>query len=90
MAIIDGKSIRELTGKVISAKGTKTLTVAVDRVKMHALYKKRYTTTKKYYVHDEKEQAKEGDVVRIRETRPMSKTKRWLFIEVIQAAQIAA
>ena len=90
MAIIDGKSIKELVWKVISSKGDKTLTVAVDRVKMHPLYKKRYTVTKKYYAHDEDNIANEWDIIKIRETRPMSKTKRWLFVEVIEKAQIAA
>lgn len=90
MAIIDWKSIKELVWKVISNKGNKTLTVAVDRVKMHPLYKKRYTVTKKYYAHDEDNTANEGDVVTIRETKPMSKTKRWLLVEVLDKAQIAA
>lgn len=90
MAIIDWKSIKELVWKVISNKGDKTLTVAVDRVKMHPLYKKRYTVTKKYYAHDEDNTANEGDVVKIRETKPMSKTKRWLLVEIVDKAQIAA
>ena len=85
MVVIGDKNIKELTGKVLSSKGDKTITVAVDRVKMHPLYKKRYTVTKKYYAHDEANTSKEGDVVRIRETRPMSKLKRWLFIEVIES-----
>lgn len=90
MVIINWKSIKELTGKVVSSKGQKTITVAVDRVKMHPLYKKRYTVTKKYYAHDEDNTALEGDIVTIRETRPISKTKRWLFIEVVHKAQVAA
>jgi small subunit ribosomal protein S17 len=57
---------------------------------MHPLYKKRYTVTKKYYAHDEDNTALEGDIVTIRETRPISKTKRWLFIEVVHKAQVAA
>lgn len=88
MAIIGDKNIRELVGKVVSAKTDKTLTVTVDRVKMHPLYKKRFTVTKKYYAHDESNTAKEGDIVKIRETKPMSKLKRWLFVEVVEAATV--
>lgn len=86
MAIIGDKNIKELIGKVISNKTDKTLTVAVDRVKMHALYKKRFTVSKKYCVHDEENKAAEGDTVKIRATKPMSKTKRWVLIDIIEKA----
>jgi small subunit ribosomal protein S17 len=88
MAIIDGKSIKQLTGKVVSDKGDKTITVAVDRVKIHPLYKKRFTVTKKYYAHDADNTAHIGDMVKIQEAQPMSKMKRWKLIEVIEKAAI--
>lgn len=86
MVVIGQKNIKELTGKVISAKMAKSLVVAVERVKNHPLYRKRYTITKKYYAHDENNQAQEGDIVRIRESKPMSRLKRWMLIEVVKKA----
>ncbi|HMY80733.1 MAG TPA: 30S ribosomal protein S17 [Candidatus Absconditabacterales bacterium] len=74
----EGKNIKELTGTVISAKADKTLVVEVKRVTMHPLYKKRFTVKKKYYVHDENNVHKEGDVVTFLQTRPLSKLKRWI------------
>jgi len=68
---------RKLTGEVISDKMDKTVVVRVDRVKIHKKYKKRYTVSKKYKVHDEKNELKEGDMVTIIECRPISKNKRW-------------
>lgn len=64
----------------------KTIVVKVERVKMHSLYKKRFTVSKNYYAHDESNTAHEGDVVRIRACRPYSKTKRWMLIEVVTQA----
>ncbi len=86
MVIIGDKNIKELTGKVVSAKMHKSLVIAVERVKNHPLYRKRYTITKKYYAHDENSEAHEGDIVRIRETKPMSKLKRWTLIEIVKKA----
>ena len=86
MVVIGDKNIKELVGKVVSNKMQNTITVAVNRVKMHPLYKKRYTVTKKYYAHDQEQQANIGDVVKIRETKPMSKRKRWNLIEVVEKA----
>jgi small subunit ribosomal protein S17 len=57
--------------------------VLVKAVKVHPLYKKRFVVRKKYYAHDAKNVSKVGDVVRIREMTPMSKTKKWLMVEVI-------
>ena len=62
----------------------KTIVVAVKSVKQHPLYRKRYTTKKKYYAHDDANTAMIGDVVKIRLDRPISKTKRWTLIEVVQ------
>lgn len=71
---------RRFNGEVISDKMNKTILVRVDTVKVHRKYKKRYTVSKKYKVHDEKEQYKEGDKVVFVECRPISKTKRWRVI----------
>jgi len=83
MAIIWNKNIKEFVGVVISDKTDKTRVVSVVSVRMHPLYKKRFTVKKKYYVHDPKNKSKQGDDVKIRETTPVSKTKRWLLIDVM-------
>jgi small subunit ribosomal protein S17 len=64
-------------GKVESAKGNKTVVVSVETVKVHPKYKKRYTQSRRYQVHDEKNQAKVNDWVKFIECRPISKTKKW-------------
>lgn len=88
MAIIANKNIKELIGKVSSTKMEKTLVVEVDKVKMHSLYKKRFIKTKKYYAHVEADaNVTEGDVVRIQESKPTSKLKRWKFIEIVKKHQ---
>ena len=74
-------------GKVVSAKQQRTLVVAVERRVSHPLYGKQVARTKKYYAHDEENQAKEGDMVRIMETRPLSKTKRWRLVEIVEHAR---
>ena len=66
----------EKVGQVVSTKMQKTIVVAVEMRKAHAKYKKIMRTTKKFYAHDEQSSARMGDVVRIRETRPLSKLKR--------------
>jgi len=73
--------IKRFTGVVISAKGEKTAVVKVDSAKINQKYKKRYTVSKKYQVHDEKNSCKEGDKVTFIECRPLSKNKRWRIIE---------
>lgn len=83
MAIIGNKSIKELVGTIVSDKNSKSRTVLVRSVKMHPLYKKRFVVNKKYYVHDETNMSKEWDKVRIRETKPVSKTKKWNVMEVL-------
>lgn len=72
------------TGKVVSAKMDKTIVVSVERRIAHELYGKFIKRSKKYYVHDEKNEAKEGDTVRIQETRPLSKLKSWRLLDIIQ------
>lgn len=84
MAIIGGKSIKELEGVVVSDKNDKTRTVLVRTVKKHALYKKRFVVTKKFYVHDEENKSKEGDTVLIREGKMFSKNKRWALVKIIK------
>ena len=70
--------MRTITGTVVSTKMDKTVVVSVDSYKSHAKYQKRYKTTKKFYAHDEANSCKQGDVVTIVETRPLSKLKRWM------------
>lgn len=77
-------------GLVISDKMDKTITVQVDRVAFHPIYKKMLRQATKFKVHDEKEAAKIGDTVKIQETRPLSKTKRWRLIEVVKKADAAS
>src|SRR5436853_5974983 len=75
---------KERLGEVISNKMTKTIIVRVERRFPHPKYKKVVTGYKKFYAHDEKGEAKVGDRVRIEETRPLSKLKRWRLIEVVK------
>lgn len=72
------------TGVVVSDKADKTVTVVVERRFAHPLYGKGVSRNKKYHAHDENNEYKVGDVVRIMETRPLSKTKRWRVIELIE------
>ena len=67
-------------GIVSSSKMDKTIVVTVDAYKSHPKYKKRFKVTKKFYAHDEDNKFKEGDVVTIKETRPLSKMKRWEIV----------
>ena len=75
------------TGAVVSANSEKTIAVRVDRRTQHVRYKKVITRSKKFHVHDERNEAKVGDTVRIRETRPLSKLKRWRLVEIIRRAE---
>jgi len=77
-----------LVGRVVSAKNDKTITVLVETYRKHPLYGKRVKYSKKYTVHDENNKAKEGDTVRIRSTRPLSKTKRYELDEILIEAVI--
>jgi small subunit ribosomal protein S17 len=71
-------------GVVVSDKQDKTVTVLVERRFPHPLYGKAQTRTKKYHAHDENNEFQVGDVVRIQETRPLSKTKRWRVLELLE------
>lgn len=76
------------TGRVVSDKMDKTITVVVETYKKHSLYGKRVKYSKKFKAHDEQNAAKIGDVVRIMETRPLSATKRFRLLEVVEKAVI--
>src|SRR6516164_1556351 len=75
---------KERVGEVVSNKMTKTIVVRVERRFPHPVYKKVVTGYSKFYAHDEKSEAKVGDRVRIEETRPLSKTKHWRLVEVVE------
>jgi len=74
----------EKVGRVVSDKMDKTVVVSVDSVRRHPLYHKRITRSKKFVAHDESNACKPGDLVRIEETRPMSKRKRWIVREIVE------
>ena len=75
------------TGKVVSSKMAKSIVVAIERKVAHPLYKKYFKRTTKFYVHDEKNEAGVGDTVKIMETRPLSKLKRWSLVEIVTKAK---
>ncbi len=75
---------KERIGIVVSNKMDKTIVVAVERKQRHPKYGKFIKLTKKFYAHDEKNECSEGDIVKIMETRPLSKTKRWRLVEIIE------
>jgi small subunit ribosomal protein S17 len=74
-------------GKVVSNKMQKSITVAIERKVPHPLYKKYFRQTSKLMAHDEKNEAAIGDTVKIMETRPMSKQKRWRLVQVVEKAK---
>ena len=74
-------------GVVRSDKMTKTITVTVERKVKHPIYGKFVKKTTSFHAHDEKSEAKVGDVVKIMETRPLSKTKRWRLVEIVEKAK---
>ncbi len=75
---------KELIGKVVSNKMKKTIVVEVTRKKSHALYGRVISIRKKFYAHDEKNEAHVGDFVRIEESRPLSRLKRWTLKEIVR------
>ena len=77
---------KERVGLVVSDKMDKTITVAVERLVSHRLYKKAVRRTVKFHAHDQENQCHVGDLVRIRETRPLSKSKRWRLVEIVKRA----
>ncbi len=78
---------KERTGVVISTKMDKTITVIAKFKEKHPIYGKFVSKTKKYHAHDEKNESNVGDTVKIMETRPLSKTKRWSLVEIIERAK---
>ncbi len=78
---------RTLTGRVVSDKMDKTVTVLVERRVKHPLYGKIVTRSKKYHAHDESNEIKEGDLVTIEETRPLSRTKTWKVAKLVEKAR---
>jgi len=86
--VADNRTNRKVRiGTVTSDKMDKTITVNVETVKRHPLYKKTIKTSKKYKAHDENNEARTGDVVKIMETSPLSKDKRWRLLEIIRKAK---
>jgi small subunit ribosomal protein S17 len=78
---------KERVGKVLSNKATKTVVVAVDRLVRHPVYRKTIRRTKKLYAHDEQSRCSVGDTVRVIETRPLSRTKRWRVSAILERAK---
>ena len=79
----------EKVGNVVSTKMQKTIVVEVEMRKAHPKYKRIVKSSKKFYAHDEQNSARLGDVVRIRETRPLSKLKRWSLEEIVRRSALA-
>lgn len=84
MAIINWKNIKEFVGRVVKNSSDKTIAVEVENVKVHPLYNKRYVSKKKYQAHDENNSAQIWNIVKIRESKPISKQKRWILVDIIQ------
>lgn len=80
-------SRKVIVGRVTSSKMDKTIVVSVERRMKHKLYPKFVKKTSKFYAHDEKNECNLNDVVRIMETRPLSKTKRWRLVEIVERAK---
>jgi small subunit ribosomal protein S17 len=78
---------KERIGVVVSSKMDKSIVVAVEKKQKHPMYGKFIKLTKKFHAHDEKNDCNEGDTVRIMETRPLSKTKNWRLVEIIERAK---
>jgi small subunit ribosomal protein S17 len=79
-----------LVGQVVSTKMAKTIVVEVNRQKAHPLYRRVVKRSKKFYAHDELQTARTGDQVRIEETRPLSRLKRWTLKEIVKRSALAA
>ena len=83
-----GETRKERMGRVTSSKMDKTVVVTVDRLVRHPLYGKTIKRRSKLYAHDEENQCHEGDIVRVKETRPLSRTKCWRVVEIIKKASV--
>ena len=84
---MERKLRKERVGVVVSSKMSKSIVVSVERKVKHPKYGKFVKTTSKFYAHDDKEECNEGDTVRIMETRPLSKTKNWRLVEILERAK---
>lgn len=84
---MERNSRKELIGVITSDKREKTITIQVERRVKHPLYGKIMKHTKKFSAHDEKNEGKVGDTVKVAETRPLSKTKRWRLVEILEKAK---
>ena len=84
---MERNSRKYFTGTVVSDKMDKTIVVSVDTFGVHKIYKKRVKKSTKFHVHDENNTAKVGDVVKFMETRPLSKTKKYVLVEVVKAKE---
>jgi small subunit ribosomal protein S17 len=84
-----GARRNEKVGQVVSTKMQKTIVVEVEMRKAHPKYKRIVKSSKKFYAHDEQNSARVGDVVRIRESRPLSKLKRWALEEIVRRSSLA-
>jgi small subunit ribosomal protein S17 len=87
-AVAAKKSARSITGKVVSSKMHKTITVAVERYVPHPEYGKYQRRTTKYFAHDENNECREGDVVAIEECRPLSRHKSWRLVRIVTRAAV--
>ena len=86
---VEKSNKNEKVGHVVANKMAKTIVVKVVRKKAHPFYGRVISKAKKFYAHDEKNEARVGDVVRLEETRPLSKLKRWKLVEIIRRAKLA-
>jgi small subunit ribosomal protein S17 len=81
------KNRKQLVGKVVSNKMSKTIVIEIENIVMHSLYKKSVRRTKRLKSHDEKNECSIGDIVKVEETRPLSKDKRYRLIEIVEKAK---
>jgi small subunit ribosomal protein S17 len=81
------REAKSMVGRVVSDKMDKTVVVVVETLKRHPLYGKTVKTRRRYFAHDGSEASRVGDLVRLEETRPLSKRKRWVVAEVVEQAQ---
>lgn len=84
---VTDKNRKTWVGRVVSDRMDKTIVVLVEELKKHSMYKKYVRRSKKYKVHDERNECKVGDIVRFMEVRPISKEKKWKLVEIIERAK---
>jgi len=82
------EKIRTQLGRVVSDKGDKSIVVAIERMVKHPIYGKFVKRTTKLHAHDESNECRQGDLVEVRECRPMSKTKSWTLVKVVEKARV--